>query len=331
MVLSAIASGAALFWLKPVLLPLALATVIHLSLTPIMDRLITLLRCPRLVAVGVVWTLAAGMVPLAFGIGAVAVQSLTVKVQLYQDSLWRLLARVGHIFPLPTNILEADSLREVLAELPLSDILVGTTNALLELTSNVVLVMIFLLFLLIGHRPGRTRPGTLRQVLKSRVRRYLLTKVAVSAATGVLVAIVLAVLRMDLWLVFGMAAFGLNFIPSIGSIFATFLPLPMALVNPNFSGTDVALVMLVPGSIQFTIGNVIEPKLMGDSLDLHPVTVLVALIFWGSLWGVVGMLLAAPATAVMKIVLEELEITAPLARIMAGDFGGPPPAPTIDP
>jgi len=60
---------------------------------------------------------------------------------------------------------------------------------------------------------------------------------------------------------------------------------------------------------------------MGDSLDLHPIAILIALIFWGMLWGVVGMLLAAPITAVMKILFERLEVTRPLARLLSGRLG----------
>ena len=66
----------------------------------------------------------------------------------------------------------------------------------------------------------------------------------------------------------------------------------------------------------------IDPTLMGRSLDLHPVTILLALIVWGTLWGVVGMLLATPITAVMKILFEKMEITAPIAELLAGRLDG---------
>jgi AI-2 transport protein TqsA len=70
-----------------------------------------------------------------------------------------------------------------------------------------------------------------------------------------------------------------------------------------------------------TIGNVIAPKVMGDTLDLHPVTILLALIFWGMLWGIPGTLLATPITAIMKMMLSRMELTAPLSSWMAGRFG----------
>jgi len=122
---------------------------------------------------------------------------------------------------------------------------------------------------------------------------------------------------VDLALVFGVMAFLLNFIPSVGSIIATLLPMPLALVQFD-SWLPITLVLVLPGTVQFTIGNVVEPLVMGEGLDLHPVTVLLALVFWGLLWGVVGMLLAAPMTAVLRIVLGRLEITRPLAELLAG-------------
>lgn len=83
-----------------------------------------------------------------------------------------------------------------------------------------------------------------------------------------------------------------------------------------------ALVIVLPGLVQFGIGNVLEPKIMGDSLDLHPVTVLLTLIFWGLLWGPVGMLLATPITAVLRLVLARFETTRPIGDLLAGTFTG---------
>ena len=144
----------------------------------------------------------------------------------------------------------------------------------------------------------------------------------ISMATGLLVGGVLTLLDVPLAMVFGLFAFLLNFIPSIGSIIATLLPVPVVLVSPEVSSGAATLAIALPAAIQFVVGNIISPKVMGDSLQLHPVTILLALTVWGSLWGIVGMLLATPITAVMRMLLERLEATRPLARLMAGDFGG---------
>ena len=108
----------------------------------------------------------------------------------------------------------------------------------------------------------------------------------------------------------GVMAFLLNFIPSVGSVVSTLLPLPIALIQFD-SMTVVALVILLPGIVQFTIGTVIEPLFMGEGLDLHPVTILISLVVWGVIWGVVGMLLAAPITAIVRIVCARIADPSP--------------------
>ena len=72
------------------------------------------------------------------------------------------------------------------------------------------------------------------------------------------------------------------------------------------------------GDLETDRGDFVDPKLMGQSLDLHPVSVLLALMVWGAVWGVIGMFLATPLTAIMKILFERSELTAPIADLMAG-------------
>jgi AI-2 transport protein TqsA len=187
-----------------------------------------------------------------------------------------------------------------------------------------LLVSIFSVFLLSGRTPGDTHEGIYREI-DVKIRRYIVTKVATSATTGLLVGLLLWILGIDLALVFGVLAFFLNFIPNVGSIIATLLPLPLAFVQ--FDGSvRILLVLLLPGAVQMTVGNFLEPKLMGEGLDLHPVAILVSLVFWGLIWGVVGMLLAAPITAVLQIVLGRFETTRPVAKLLAGQLPGGAPA-----
>jgi AI-2 transport protein TqsA len=100
-------------------------------------------------------------------------------------------------------------------------------------------------------------------------------------------------------------------------VIAILLPLPIALIQFD-SSLAIAGVFLLPAAIQVGIGNVLEPLVMGENLDLHPVTILMSLIFWGLLWGIVGMLLATPIMAVLKIIFIRLEITRPIAELLAG-------------
>ena len=196
--------------------------------------------------------------------------------------------------------------------------LLATSRAVMQILSNGMLILIFLCFLLAGKamtpQPRRGVEGKARD----QIRRYIVTKVTISLATGVLVGLALWIIGVEFALVFGLLAFLLNFIPSIGSIIATLLPLPVVLVNPYVSTTTVVLAIAVPGAIQLALGSVLEPRILGRSLNLHPIVIIMALIFWGMLWGIVGMLLAVPMTAIAKLLLERTERGAPLAALFGG-------------
>jgi len=119
---------------------------------------------------------------------------------------------------------------------------------------------------------------------------------------------------------FAVFAFVLNFIPNVGSLLATLLPMPIVILTPETTWVTWTLAFVLPLCVQVIVGNVLEPKIMGDTLGLHPIVILMALIFWGILWGIPGMLLAAPMTSVTKIILYRIEVTRPFARLMGGDL-----------
>ena len=194
----------------------------------------------------------------------------------------------------------------------------NTFGKIISFLSSVTLVSIFVIFLLIGRDSKAVKKGIYGDVEKQ-IRRYISTKTALSLITGTLVWIILVALDLKLAAVFGMLAFMLNFIPSIGSIIATLLPIPVAVAQFQ-SLWPILMVILIPGAVQMTIGNIIEPKIMGKELKLHPVTILLALSFWGLLWGVIGMFLAVPMTAIIRIILMRFETLKPLGRLLAGQL-----------
>jgi AI-2 transport protein TqsA len=199
------------------------------------------------------------------------------------------------------------------------NIVTNAFGTILGLISSMLFVIIFVLFLLLGRNPYTTHSQVYSDVVH-KIRKYVGIKILISAVTGVLVWMTLAIIGLKLAGVFGVLAFLLNFIPSIGSIIVTFLPVPIAVVQFQSSPWLIVLVVAIPGAIQNLLGNIIEPKLQGEGLNLHPVTILLALSFWGLLWGIVGMFLAAPITAAIRIVLMQFDMLRPVARLMAGDF-----------
>lgn len=177
-------------------------------------------------------------------------------------------------------------------------------------------MVVFVLFLLAARDPARIGSGMYTEI-EGKIRRYLATKTALSTITGLLVGVILSCFGLELAAVFGVLTFLLNYIPSLGSIIATLLPLPVAYAQ--FQDWRIFLgILLLTGGVQMIIGNVIEPRIMGEGLDLHPITILFALAFWGLLWGPVGAILAVPITAVIRIAIARFKSLQPVANLMAG-------------
>jgi AI-2 transport protein TqsA len=194
----------------------------------------------------------------------------------------------------------------------------NSVGTVMDFISSTILVSIFVIFLLIGRNPHAVRSGIYGEI-DHRIRKYITTKTVISIITGVSVWIILSIFNLELANIFGILAFLLNYIPSIGSIVATVLPIPIAVAQFQNPWLIVAVVG-IPGLLQLTMGNVIEPRIMGKELQLHPVTILLALSTWGLIWGVVGMFLAVPITAAIRIVLMQFETLRPVGLILAGQF-----------
>jgi AI-2 transport protein TqsA len=319
LILTAAVIAYALWLLRSVMIPFMVATFCAFGLSPLITFQRRYLHLPRPLAVLATLIFGCALLVVLGGIISTSVSQLAANTEFYQRQINQLLDRTMILLesygfdPVKTlNSLRALPLEKV------SGLLTGTTRAIVDLLSQGSLVLVFLVFLLIGGTTGTEPSGGVLGEVELRIKRYIVAKAVVSAATGALVGLVLTILGVELALVFGLLAFLLNFIPNLGSLIATLLPLPVVLVSPDSTLTTIILAIALPGMLQVVIGNFIEPKVMGGSLDLHPVTILLALIVWGMLWGIVGMLLATPLTAVMKILCERIEHTAGFADLLAG-------------
>jgi len=193
---------------------------------------------------------------------------------------------------------------------------------------NVLWVVLFMAFILaerdaftkrlVGQLGKKNAEPVLEslQKINDSVQQYLGLKTLISFLTGALVTIVLTVAGVDFALLWGVLTFVLNFIPTIGSIVATLPPIAITLFQSgSIAKTLVITVLLL--AIQLAVGNVLEPKMMGRGLNLSPLVVLFALIFWGWLWGIPGMLLSVPLTAAIRIAMEQIDATKTVAVLIS--------------
>jgi AI-2 transport protein TqsA len=319
-VLAAVAGTAALAFTRPVLVPLVLAMIVYYLVSPLADFLELRLRFTRWLSTLVVMLVVAVVLSALGLLFLTSVRGLLSSADVYQVKLLDLVTTVTTWLDSRGLSLSRDAMVTAVSELPVQQVMQAGAGVAVSLIQNGTLVMLFVIFLLLGRTRHLIRHPVFRQIDRD-IRRYLFLKTLLSLATGVMFWVILASFGIELAVVFGVVTFVLNFIPSIGSIIATLLPIPIALVQYETMGPVIALVVLMT-TVQLIIGNGIDPFLMGQNLNLSPVTILAALVFWGLLWGVVGMLLAAPLTAILRIILAQFETTRPISELLAGRLPG---------
>ncbi|HTQ40426.1 MAG TPA: AI-2E family transporter [Pirellulales bacterium] len=321
--LTVVAVGFALWWLQPVLIPFVMAVFLAVAFMPLVDVLEVRCRLPRTIAVCVALLLAV-LVLLATGVLVYnAGEQFTNEQNLkqYQNQLDSMMKGLAASLPLERfGIEESDFLSTIgqFLQSGVEGVLSGVPLALAAVLSKSGLVLIFLFFLLMSS-VKRDRPiGGAWGEMEGRIRSYILTMTTLSGVTGILVGFVLWLFGVQAAAVFGLLTFLLNFIPNVGSFISIILPIPIVLLTGKLSGLEKFLAICIPAAIQFVIGNFFQPKLMGSHMRLHPVAILVALIFWGMLWGVVGAFLAVPITSIIRIACDRHPLTRPVANLMAG-------------
>jgi len=146
------------------------------------------------------------------------------------------------------------------------------------------------------------------ELFSASAKHYMAIKAAISACTGTLVAIFLSIVGIDFAILWGLLAFFLNFIPNIGSVLAALPAVLLAIVQ---FGTGSAVIVAAGYAVlNVVIGNVVEPKFMGQGLGLSTLVVFLSLVFWGWVLGPAGMLLSVPLTMMVKIALDKNPDTA---------------------
>ena len=193
------------------------------------------------------------------------------------------------------------------------------SSELFSLVSTSVVVLIYVFFMLLGSVDRKNMDPSLRAI-NEQVQNYLALKTIISIFTGIAFGFVLWLFGVPMALTFGVLAFLLNYIPNIGPIVASILPIPLILLEPNGTWLWMGAAIGASALVQVVSGSLVEPKMMGEASDLHPVTILLALMLWGMLWGITGMFLATPITAGIKLVLDAFPGAKPIADLLAGRY-----------
>ena len=264
-----------------------------------------------------------GLVAVLIGVGALVAQSAAE----FQQQLPAYEARLGALLQSPLQRLAGRGIELSPEFVDASRALDFAGDALLRLgnmLSSGFLILLTVLFIL---AEASSFPRKLREVLADpdqdmphferfadNVNRYIAIKTTVSIATGVFVGVALWIIGVDFPILWGLLAFLLNYVPTIGSVIAAVAPVLLALVQLGV-GHAVAVggVFVV---VNVAMGSVVEPRFMGRSLGLSTLVVFLSLVFWGWMLGPVGMLLSVPLTMTAKIALEANPSTNWIAHLL---------------
>ncbi|CAH0999533.1 Putative transport protein YhhT [Neolewinella maritima] len=250
------------------------------------------------------------------------VQESDVYLPRIEQQIERVYVNMGIQRP-PPSISELQIGQELLANFAL--VFSGITSA----AKGIALVLLYVLFFLIeqGSFPKKmralgldmrssTRLAFVLKEINTAMRTYLGVKTLTSIATGVLCFAIFQILGLDYALFWAFLIFLFNYVPTIGSITATALPALLALVQ--FETLTPFLVIIIGVTVvQLLVGNIIEPRLMGSTLNISPLVVVLSLILWSMLWGIVGMLLSVPITVAIIIITAQFPQTRPVAILLS--------------
>ena len=310
-----------------IIVPFLVALFLAFILDPVV-QLFVRFKIPNALAVLVTLTLAFVVLYL---LGLLVYANVQIFVEQFPKYQARMLQSLDNFMQQMTHILNQQKYQiyldrktwsqidwiSAIKNLDIAKNLLNSVGSFLTFLFKTVIVIIFLAYFLMGKRNIDTKvrlafdhaqAERILSILNSvttQVQKYLGAKTLASLILGGISIIIMLFFGLDFAVFWGFLIFLFNYIPNIGSTIATLLPALFSLVQFGSAGKAFWILTSIT-LLQAFMGNVVEPRLMGRSLNLSPLMVIVSLIFWGYLWGVAGLILAVPILAILTIIFENI-------------------------
>ncbi|MBT3303385.1 MAG: AI-2E family transporter [Bacteroidetes bacterium] len=253
------------------------------------------------------------------------INKISALLPLYEANIQQMIKQLNDY----TGLDIYATLNNYIGDFDFSTILKSLLNSITDLFGSAFIVIIYVVFLLLEEAIFSLKikavfkeqdqfekvNGILQKVNKS-INSYITLKTMVSLITGSVSYIVLLILHIDFAFFWAFLIFVLNYIPTIGSLIATLFPSIIALVQFS-SFSHFFLVLALIGAVQILVGNLLEPRIMGQTLNISPLVVIISLTFWGAIWGVLGMLLSVPIMVMLIIIFAQFENTKSIAVLLS--------------
>lgn len=329
-ILAVIAGMAVMYAMRPIMLPLVLAGLLSILFRPLVVRL-RAWKIPMALCLVVVLLIVVSGLWGIYSIAEAGVTSAVAKAPEYQTRVTQLSEQASTwmrdvsttLYGRPSKV----KLESIVNVSTLTSTAAQWLGGVVSFVSDAFLVLLFMVFMIPA---GEFFPRKLELAMKdidwfdashvydrvyTDVVRYMSVKTIMNMINGLATWALLAAFGVDFAPLLGLLSFVLHYLPNIGSVVSTILPTTVVLLQFGDIGTTLTIIIPLI-VVQGGIGNVIEPKIMGKSLDLSPVVVLFSLVFWGWMWGVTGMILSVPIMGVIKSILEAITPARPLAILM---------------
>jgi len=256
-----------------------------------------------------------------------SINELIASAPQYQDRFQQLVRQGVQLMGLP----QENPLEGLIGRISIPQMVSRVAFALTGLAGDLGLILIYTAFLLLEHRTfgrklaamSRTETqhsqvrGTFEEISQD-IKTYVRIKTALGLITALLCYAIMKAVGLQLAEFWAVITFISYFIPTVGAIISVLGPMLLLVIQ----FTDVALiagVSIAIVAIQVVMNNAVEPKLVGRSLNLSSLVIIISLVFWGLIWGVLGMFLCVPFMVIINIVLSKFDATRPIAILLSAD------------
>lgn len=309
---------------RGIVLPFALAVFFSYILNPLIE-FFEKRRVPRIFSILIAVLVTFLVLGLIVFLINTSIFSFAAEFPRYEARFGVLIDNLIDLYNIPPELFstqiggsERFKLLANLENLSVTGVITTTLGQVTSFLSNTVLVLLFLLFILMGRnqlsyklqiafKPQVSeRLSLISTNINQQIQKYIVMKTLISLITAILVTVALIFFGVEFAMIWGILTFLLTFIPNIGAFIAAALPITIAVIQFDNYLTilGVTITMVI---IHFIMGNVVDPNVVGGSVNLSPLVVLFSLIFWGWLLGVVGMFLAIPLTVIFKIIFDNID------------------------
>jgi len=323
--------------LQAVFIPLSFALFFSALFSPVQKFLIKK-RVPNALAVLIVLIIVFFVMYLIGYLIFIGSQSFVNEFPKYEDIIIKRFYYFLDIFKISLSDVKLN-LKDYLMQvdwasvwdrLSVTKVLKTTMGTFVDFLVKLLLSLFFMLFIMTSKDKlidslGVSKKGkgkkdhlanSVRKIERS-IGKYFAVKSLISLGTAVVGMFFISLFGIDFVLFSGLLLFFFNFIPNFGSITASFFPILIAFVEFGFSWQPFAIAIALAG-VQILFGNFLEPKYIGNSLDISPIFILISLLFWAWVWGAVGMVLAIPLTSCINLIIKEIPSMKTLSILMSG-------------